>query len=358
VQYLREALEVGEPLRVVRGLCFFHSQVDVPLSLLNKTALSGAIDVAEALARQCDDVAARAAIAFARGLSVYHDGQLTTGMNELMRAEELFRNHCRNGSYEMRMSRMVFAHLSLVFLREVDLSVVRDWLREAEEHGDGVSTARLRFCIACGHLPADQAEQATELLDGAVHALGDKLSGTSATVEAMARAQIQLYRGNANGALACFYLLEEFFSTALSRVQVWRGAGLLTRARLALLARAGSTTQKDLREQAESALAETAALSLPCFTDDVHLVRATLLAIGGAREAVIAELDAVLAAYTEARTPPLTALFALRAKGQAIGGAAGRELVVRAETLLKQRRIENPRRFARLFVPGLEESLT
>jgi hypothetical protein len=216
----------------------------------------------------------------------------------------------------------------------------------------------LRFSVACTHLANDQAQQAAELLDSAVAALGDRFGGTAATTEAMSRAHVELYRGNANGALASLYLIEEFFTTALSQVRMWRGLGLLLRARLALLARAGNTTQSTLREQAETSLAEVAAIGLSCFNDDIHLVRAALLAVGGTREAILVELDAVLGAYTDARTPPLGALFALRAKGQAIGGTSGRELITRAEALLKQRKIENPRRFARLFMPGLEEALT
>jgi tetratricopeptide (TPR) repeat protein len=312
--------------------------------------------VAEAVARQIDNVEARAAIAFARGLAVYQEGQIGSALSELTRAEELYRNHCRGGSYEMRVSRMVIAHLSLAIARTVDETLLREWLRDAEEHGDRVSTARLRFCAACAMLGADQAPQAMAQIEQAVAALGDRLEGTTATAEAMARAQIELYRGNADGALACFYVLEEFFTTALSQVRLWRGLGLLTRARLALLARAGSTTLKGLREQAESAVADTDKLDLACLSDDVHLVRAAIFAAHGKREAAIAELDIVLAAYPDVRSPPLAALFALRAKGQALGGATGKDLIARADAMIHQRHIANPRRFARLFVPGLEEA--
>jgi hypothetical protein len=207
-------------------------------------------------------------------------------------------------------------------------------------------------------LASDQGPQALAQLDAAVTTLGDRLSGTTATVEAMARAQIELYRGNADGALACFYLLEEFLSTALSHTRLWRGLGLLARARLAMLARAGSTTRKGLREQAEAAIAEVTVLAVPCLADDLHLAHAALHAAHGRREAALTELDAVLAAYPDARMPPLSVLIAMRAKGQAMGGAAGKEIALRAEGQLKQRHVENPRRYARLFVPGLEEAFS
>jgi hypothetical protein len=112
-----------------------------------------------------------------------------------------------------------------------------------------------------------------------------------------------------------------------------------------------------LRKQAHEAVEEAAGLALPCLDDDVRLMRATVAASRGERPIALAESEALLAAYAHARVPPLTALVALRNKGFAQAGPEGAELVTRAETLMKQRRIENPRRFARLFAPGLEEAL-
>ena len=54
----------------------------------------------------------------------------------------------------------------------------------------------------------------------------------------------------------------------------------------------------------------------------------------------------------------LSALIAERARGQLLGGEEGRRVTVRAEALLRERGLVNARRFARLFVPGLEEVAT
>jgi hypothetical protein len=104
-RHLFDALELGEPLRIVRGLALFHVHVDVPFSHLSKLKPAGALDVAEALARRLDQVEARALIALAKGLEVYHHGRIESSLHEMQRAEELYRNHCKGGAFEMRLSR-------------------------------------------------------------------------------------------------------------------------------------------------------------------------------------------------------------------------------------------------------------
>jgi hypothetical protein len=51
-------------------------------------------------------------------------------------------------------------------------------------------------------------------------------------------------------------------------------------------------------------------------------------------------------------------LVARRARGQLVGGTEGHALTAQAEEMLSQRGVVNPRRFARLFLPGLEELLS
>ena len=111
-------------------------------------ATSGALDVAEAVARRLDQVDARAMIAYAKGMSVYHHGQIEPALAELFRAEDLLRNHCRGVAFEMRMSRMVISHLQITIYRDTDNALLREWLREAEDRGDRVSGALLRLATA------------------------------------------------------------------------------------------------------------------------------------------------------------------------------------------------------------------
>jgi hypothetical protein len=351
-RYVRDALAIGEPTRIVRGLALFHVHVDLPCSKLAQSATSGALDVAEALARRLDQVDARAVLAFAKGLSVYHHGELAVGLSELHRAEELLRNHCRGGAFEMRMSRMMIAHLLLAITRDADVDLLREWIRETEDRGDRVSGVRLRVSLAVTMLAADQADGALALLDAVLVATGGAPTPITELSEQLARASVDLYRGNADGCRAAYYRLEEFFATPLSAIPVWRGLVLLLRARLAIVARAGTGAARDLLARASDAIDEAAALALPCLEDDVRLLRAGLAAARGQRAEA---LQALAGTLEHGAKLPLAALIAQRARGQLIGGEEGRRACARAEELLGQRGVVNARRFARLFVPGLEE---
>jgi hypothetical protein len=354
-RYVFDALELGEPLRVVRGLAMFHVHVDLPFSKLSKLEPSGALDVAEALARRLDQVEARAVIAFARGLAVFHNGLIEPALQELKRAEDLYRNHCRGGAFEMRMSRMLIAHLSLTLRCDAESTTLRDWLREAEERGDRIGGARLRIALAHGMLRIDDADGALALLDDVPPPGSNGLSGLTAIAELLARGQAQLYRASTDGCRACYYRLDEFFGTPLAVAPLERAAVLLLRARLLVISLAGSRTTRGLMAQAARAVDDAAALEMHCFRDDVQLMRATIALARCAPLEALAALENVLAQAYDPHDPPLSVLCAMRAKGQLCGTSEGPRLVFRADELLAQRGVVNPRRFARLFVPGFEE---
>ncbi|HMI92467.1 MAG TPA: protein kinase [Polyangiales bacterium] len=350
---LRDALEVGEPARILSGLALFHIYLDVPCSALAKVTTSGALDVAEALARRMVGMEGRAAISLAKGLSVYLNGQIEPALQELRKAEELLRNHCRGMVYEMRLCRQAIAHLLLIVQRDPDSPLVREWLREADNHGDNVGASRLRQQLAIGLLAGDDADAANAQIDAS-------LAGTrglpqwSATnlLEAFARAQVQLYRGDADGCRASFYLLEDGSgSSAYTNIPLWRGVTLLLRARLALLARAAPGASSHMLKAASDAADEAARLDLPCLERDLQLVRASLLVAQGRRAEAQPLLNAA-STTRDAQDPSIAVLFAQRALAQLTAGGAAAENV---DTSLRKRGIANPRRYARMFCPGFEE---
>ena len=355
IRFLSDALAAGEPLRIARALAQYHVTVDVPLSRMQRVAKSGALDLAEALARRMDQVEARAAIAFAKGVAVYDHGQLEIALPELVRAEDLLRNHCRGGAVEMRMSRIAIAHLQMMIQRESDPSLLREWAREAEDRGDRICSAMLRILLSLTMLRADQADAAITALDFVATDAGGQLPGTSAIAEVMARATANLYRGSTDGCRASYYLLDEFFSTPLAAAAVWRGMALLLRSRLALVARAGAGANRGFLAQAAQALNETEALALPCFGVDALLLRATIAVAAARRDEALETLSTALAQPHDPALPPLALLCARRAHGQLLGGATGDAIVAAADDMLAQRGVVNPRRFARLFLPGVEE---
>jgi hypothetical protein len=143
--------------------------------------------------------------------------------------------------------------------------------------------------------------------------------------------------------------------SALGVVPVWRGLALLWRTRVALIARAAAGGTRTMLDAAGDALAEASALSLPCLVQEVRLARASLAAAQGKPQAAAEALREVLAEPHDARDAPLHVLFASRALGQLQGGAQGAAVVEAAEAKLKARNIVQPRRYARLFVPGIDE---
>jgi eukaryotic-like serine/threonine-protein kinase len=351
-RYVRDALALGEPMRIVRGLALFYMHIDLPFSRLTGSPISGALDVAEALARRLDEVEARAVIAFAKGLSIYHHGELEVGLAELHRAEELFRNHCRGGAFEMRVSRMAIAHVQVMLRRDPDREQIREWIREAEDRGDRVSGVRLRAMLATTLLLKDDAKEALAQLDAALATSGSSPTPITEISGQLARANIHLYRADPDGCRALFYVLEEFFSTPLVAVPVWNGLVHILRARLALIARAGTGAARDLLAQSEAEIDAAEALRLPCLEADVRFVRASLAAARGQRTAALSLLTPLVESWRNAGP---SALIARRACGHLQGGDDGNRSALAADAALLERGIVNARRFARLFVPGVEE---
>jgi hypothetical protein len=350
---LRDALEVGEPERILTGLTLFHIYLDVPCSAMTKVSPSGAMDVAEALARRMVGMEGRAAISVAKGLSVYLNGRIEPALQELRKAEELLRNHCRGMVYEMRLCRQTIAHLLLTVQRDPDSALVREWLREADNHGDRVGAARLRQQLAIGLLAGDDADAANAQIDSSqAGTRGMPQWSATGLQEAFARAQVQLYRGDADGCRASFYLLEDGTgSSAYTIIPLWRGVTLLLRARLALLARAAPGASSHMLKAASEAADEAARLDLPCLEGDLQLVRASLLVAQGRRNEALPLLTAA-SATRDSQDPSTAVLFAQRALAQLTAGLAAADNV---DAQLRRRGIANPRRYARMFCPGFEE---
>jgi tetratricopeptide (TPR) repeat protein len=355
VRLLREALEVGEPSRIVTALATFHLHVDAPFSMLENTPPAGALDVAEALARRLDRIEGRATISLTKGLMVYLNGRVEHALPELRRAEDLLRNHCRGAFYEMRICRQALAHLQLGVRREVEMPWLREWLREAENRGDKLTALRFRLYLGTALLQADDADGALAQLDDVLASAGHPAGGINQALAIFTRAQALLYKGDADGSRAMYYLIEEVLTSALGAVALWRGLALLWRARLALIARASGGGTRTMLDAAAEALEAAAIMGLPCLVHDVRLVRASLLAAQGKPQAACEPLREIVAETHDPREPPLHVAFANRALGQLQGGPQGTALVEAMDAKLRARGIVQPRRYARLFAPGIEE---
>jgi hypothetical protein len=249
---------------------------------------------------------------------------------------------------------MVMAHLHVLGRDPTDAPPLREWIREAEDRGDAVSSARLRFLLATSLLAADEAQAALALLEAARKTAGANSSSLTSMAHARALGYVQLYRGDADACRASYYVLEEFFSTAGVAAPLQRAEMLLLRARLAVLARAGGDAGKSLLGRAKLATDQAEEVGLPCFEQDVQLMRACIAVAEGQHDLAAGALDRAL---DPRRRLTLASLFARRARAQLQKTPEGDALAAAADEAIAQRGIANPRRMARLFAPAIEEML-
>jgi eukaryotic-like serine/threonine-protein kinase len=353
-RYVADALELGEPLRIVRGLALFHSHIDAPFSRWAQAPLCGALDVAEALARRIDRPETRAQLAFSRGLCLYNDGRAEIAIAELTSAEDLLRNHCRGCAYELRTARTALAQAQFVVKREANAELIRDWLREATERGDPLGAGRLEHLLAVATLASGDVTAALLHVDNASQG-PHASSSISRTTAVMARAAVHLYSGDVRACHESYVALAELWSTAQATVPFFRSILLLLRARLALLLHSSPIKTEDFLVSAEQAVAAVESLAMPCFEDDVRMVRACLAVMHAQPSAAFELLAPLLRAIGDGRSASLASLFAARAHGQLTGGEPGQRSIERAESRIVERGISHPRRFARLFLPGIED---
>ncbi|HEX2676576.1 MAG TPA: hypothetical protein VHM19_08045, partial [Polyangiales bacterium] len=230
-------------------------------------------------------------------------------------------------------------------------------LREAGERGDPLTAGRIRHLLAVSSLATDDVTGAFTLLDQASGGLHAR-STLSALTESLSRSCVHLYRGDVDACAETYEAFDKAFGTALASVPFWRSILVLMRARSALLVDAGAGGDAKWLAHAARAVADVEKIGLPCFADDARMLRACLAVSRQQPSAALAELEPLvrsLLATSDSRHATLIALFAQRAYGQLVGGAEGQHHVSRAEAWIGQRGIVHARRFARLFLPGLEE---
>src|SRR5262249_28270936 len=140
-RYLLAALELGEPMRAVRGLCLYHVAIDAPLSRLEGKPLQGALAAAEAIERSFEHPDARARVLGAHGIDALRRGELRPALRALSQAEELLRTRCPGSAPEMRTCHTAMAYLLVVFFQIDQLRSIEPWADDAEDHEDLLASA-------------------------------------------------------------------------------------------------------------------------------------------------------------------------------------------------------------------------
>ncbi len=345
-RYLLDALDTGEPERVLQGLCLYHAYVDSALS--GGPHALGALAAGEALAQAHDTPRTRALLALARGSDLHRAGAWQAALAQLLPAEELFRKQGPSGLNEVRMCRLMIASLQHTFGLWDDLAIANRWAREAEERDDVVVASLLRLITSSLSLAHDDVAAAkarcVEVMRPFV------TSGLTAFTQWMARTQIALYVQDIEQCAERSAELDEFLTLPLAQVAVWRARLLLMRARSALCAAQAHPDRARLLARAAADVDATILLALPCFVDQARLLQAALAEQRGDRKQAVALLDAVLASK-DAEAQPLVVASAIRRRAELVADHAA-EWLARGDGLMRERGVARPGRITHLFAPG------
>jgi hypothetical protein len=174
----------------------------------------------------------------------------------------------------------------------------------------------------------------------------------------LARANIDLYEGDAEGALR---RVDERWrtlqSSLLPRIQLLRVEAMFLRARTTLahsanLAAAGRTADAPrLWKLAEQIAERVAREEMPWCDPFPAYIRGTVAAQRGNREEAVANLKVAAGLYADADMALLAAATRRRI-GELQGGEAGARMVDDATRLMREQRIADPDRMMSVLAPG------
>lgn len=345
-----DALESGEPLRVVRALAW-EAVVGAnsgPRALPRALGLLGA---ARALAGETQEPYALGMCRLAGGVVEFLMGNWQAACPLLDEAEEIFRSRCTGVTWETNTANS-FNMWALVHRGEFAAMSRRSaiLLKEANERGDrSASTTMESFMVAHSHLMNDDPAAARGAVDGALARFavqGYQLQHINAL---WMRSYIDFYDGAGREALE---RIEREWAgvkqSFLLRSLVIRSFFRYIKARAALDAQPitpalGHATERAASQLDAEKVSWTAAFGL--------LLRAGLEMRRGNGEAAVERLAAAEAGLTAAGMAGFAA-SARRQRGELRGGSEGAALVEEADTWMRGQGIRNPAAMVRLHVPS------
>lgn len=235
--HVLEALKLGEPERIVRGLAIEA----LAGGAANHARSRQLLDRAHEIARELDTPHAHAMVASGEGGLGYFWGEHTTAIPQLLRAETLFRDHCTGVRYQIsQVSFMLCRVLNQCgAIRELSARLP-GYVRDAEERGDLYLLVNLRstpqVLVSLAHDDPDDAN--AQLVDCERHLTREGFH-VQHYLTLSGRVQVALYQGDSARAYA---LLKDswdvFARSLLMRVPLIRihAYDMLARAALAIAA--------------------------------------------------------------------------------------------------------------------------
>jgi len=356
---LQLALRAGEPSRVGRSLALEAVFVGVG-GTKTRRRVDRLLAAANALAARTGHEQVHGMAAMSDGISAWIQGRWKDARRLCDEAAVLLRGRGMGTTWELDNAEM-YALASLFMLGEVaELSRRLPRLLEgAEERGNlmAATTLRLGFFSHVAWLAGDDPATARREIELGLAACGDNAFDFRQIWARGAQRDIALYTGEGLEATAP---VAERWRLAARLLDSFPQAGIIlgtysrARRRVALAALATGAGAPSARSHLQQAGRRTRDIERhrTRWGDALALLlRAGLSSVRGARVRAIAQL-------AEAETRLLRADMALhaaaarRARGEAVGGAAGRALVGEAEAWMAGQAIRRPERMARMLAPG------
>jgi serine/threonine protein kinase len=349
LRYLLLALDSGEPSRIAVALAAFFIMLELGLSSYTGEKPKS-LQLAEQVCRELDDPRAQAWVAMARAFAFRNQGLLKPASLDFARAEELFRNRCRNAAPELAVCRALYSRTLSLHGELEELGVCEQWIREAAECEDLVTLARLRMLLVPRLLMKDDVEQATRMLTFPTD-LSDPL-GMTKGFRLAARLSLALYRNDTASLLRTAAKFDAGVRSPLLALSILRSDHSICQARAHLAANIEAEDAEPGLLKAEEAIAMVEKLGFECHVDHARILRAAVADQRGQQQQALALLDVILADAEMGGDSNLIRACALLRKGELLGGDLGASLIREAERDLGSRGIKDPKRFSRLYAPG------
>jgi len=347
------ALRAGEPYRVARSLAWEATHAAMGGEGAKKRSAQ-LLAAADALAARIDNPHALGMATMGRGVAAYFHGAWKESREVCDRAVDIFRERCTGVTWELDTS-SAFAYWSLWFLGELGEMIRRFPILVKEAHDRGDRLAEANYTTFGGPfvwLAADDPEGARQAQANVMGDWSKQDFHVQHFTTLTARAQIELYRGNAVAAWQ--HVTQQWplmAGSALLHVECVRIFMIHLRARCALaLAMQSNDPEPFLKSAAKDAY--RMGREKPAWCRCMPLMVWAALAHRDGDKARAATLLGEAAAGADAADMKLFAATAGRRQGLLLGGPEGATLVEKADAFMASQKIQNPARMADLMAPG------
>ncbi len=365
-RYQLLATRLGEPRHLLHSLAI-EAATSAVGGVRHRQRTAFRVAAVTDLAERLRSPGALAESAYAAGFTALFESRVVEACEQLEHSERLWRQSGRDsfwGASRVPVLR-IYALMLRGRLREV-LARMPGMLKDLGEKGNLYDETNLRSRAAWfARLAADQPEKAAKEVHRAQALLERQVASELWSrsglhhlhyFHLLGRVEIALYQDRG---LEAWEILKARWGSLqrslLFRVQLLRAEALGLRCRAAVAAAAvcdaGSRTRRELLHSARLSGRRLEAEKLGWARALSGLVRAGTAALDGRTDTAVGQLEFAEAAF-EAAGFELHAMTCRRRRGQLLGSAAGRELIVAANAWMQRQGIASPERMARVLVPG------